>query len=127
MTNARDVHGPVVAEHAIALAFALARRLPQAVQHQQQKHWAQHDLWNAHPRPRELSGATMTIVGMGGIGRPLAKLAKAFGMRVVGVREHPEHGSDVPTPFMASKISGGRYTKAIALCWLCRSRPRRVT
>ena len=90
VTNARDVHGPVVAEHAIALAFALAKRLPQAVKHQQQKHWAQHDLWNAQPRPRELSGATMTIVGIGGIGRPLAKLAKALGMRVVGVREHPE-------------------------------------
>ncbi len=95
VTNARDVHGPVVAEHAIALAFALAKRLPQAVKHQQQKHWAQHDLWNAQPRPRELSGATMTIVGMGGIGRPLAKLAKALGMRVVGVREHPERGGEV--------------------------------
>jgi len=94
VTNASDVHGPVVAEHAIALAFALAKRLPQAVKHQQQKHWAQHDLWNAQPRPRELSGATMTIVGMGGIGRPLAKLAKALGMRVVGVREHPERGSE---------------------------------
>ena len=95
VTNARDVHGPVVAEHAIALAFALAKRLPQAVRHQQQRHWAQHDLWNAQPRPRELSGATMTIVGMGGIGRPLAKLAKALGMRVVGVREHPERGDQV--------------------------------
>jgi len=95
VTNARDVHGPVVAEHAIALAFALAKRLPQAARHQQQKHWAQHDLWNAQPRPRELSGATITIVGMGGIGRPLAKLAKSLGMRVVGVREHPERGSEV--------------------------------
>ena len=94
VTNARDVHGPVVAEHAIALAFALAKRLPQAVKHQQQKHWAQHDLWYAQPRPRELSGATMTIIGLGGIGRPLAKLAKSLGMRVVGVREHPERGSE---------------------------------
>jgi len=94
VTNARDVHGPVVAEHAIALAFALAKRLPQAVRHQQQKHWAQHDLWNAQPRPRELSGGTMTVIGMGGIGRPLAKLAKSLGMRVVGVREHPEAASE---------------------------------
>src|SRR5208282_3007820 len=43
----------------------------------------------------ELSAATMTIVGMGGIGRPLARLAKSLGMRVVGVREHPERGSEV--------------------------------
>ena len=95
LTNARDVHGPVVAEHAIALAFALAKRLPQAVKHQQEKHWAQHDLWNAQPRPRELSGATMVIVGLGGIGRPLARLAKSLGMRVIAVREHPDQGSEV--------------------------------
>ena len=79
VTNARDVHGPVVAEHAIALAFALAKRLPQAVKHQQQKHWAQHDLWNAQPRPRELNGATMTIIGMGGIGRPSCKPGESNG------------------------------------------------
>ena len=95
VTNARDVHGPVVAEHAIALAFALAKRLPQAVMYQQQKHWAQHELWNVGPRPRELNGATITIVGLGGIGKPLARLAKSLGMRVVGVREHPERGSEI--------------------------------
>ncbi len=94
VTNARDVHGPVVAEHAMALVLALAKRLPQAVRHQRQKHWAQHDLWEASPRPRELHGATMTIVGLGGIGRPLAKLANAMGLRVIGVREHPERQCD---------------------------------
>ena len=88
VTNARDVHGPVVAEHALALAFALAKRLPQAMHYQQQKHWAQEELWAATPRPRELAGATMTIIGLGGIGRPLARLARAVGMRIVGVREH---------------------------------------
>ena len=95
VTNARDVHGPVVAEHAIALAFALAKRLPQSVRYQQQRHWAQRGLWDEQPRPRELNGATMTIVGLGAIGAPLARLAKSLGMRVVGVREHPERGSEV--------------------------------
>ncbi|MGA3316388.1 MAG: D-2-hydroxyacid dehydrogenase [Candidatus Korobacteraceae bacterium] len=95
VTNARDVHGPVVAEHAIGLAFALAKRLPQSVRYQQQKRWAQHDLWAQRPRLRELNSATMTIVGLGAIGAPLARLAKCLGMRVVGVREHPERGSEV--------------------------------
>jgi phosphoglycerate dehydrogenase-like enzyme len=94
VTNARDVHGPVVAEHAMALMFALAKRLPQAARYQQQKHWAQQDIWRASPPPREMSGATMTIVGLGGIGRPLAKLAQAVGMRVLGVREHPEQQAE---------------------------------
>ena len=95
VTNARDVHGPVVAEHALTLAFALAKRLPQAMRYQQRKHWAQQDLWAQEPRPRELNGAVMTIIGLGGIGRPLARLASAVGMHVIGVREHPEHGGDV--------------------------------
>ncbi len=94
VTNARDVHGPVVAEHALALAFALARQLPQALKYQQQRHWAQTELWERTPHPRELSGATMTIVGLGGIGRPLAKMAKCLGMRVVGVREHAERSCE---------------------------------
>ena len=91
VTNARDVHGPVVAEHAMALVFALAKRLPQAMRYQQKKHWAQADIWNQPLGPRELNGATMTIIGLGGIGRPLAKMAASLGMRVLGVREHPEH------------------------------------
>lgn len=94
VTNARDVHGPVVAEHAMALVFALAKRLPQAMRFQQQKHWAQQDIWNATPRPRELNGATITIVGLGGIGRPLAKMASSLGMRITGVREHPERACE---------------------------------
>jgi phosphoglycerate dehydrogenase-like enzyme len=94
VTNARDVHGPVVAEHAMALVFALAKRLPQAMQYQQQQHWAQADIWSGTPRPRELKDATMTIVGLGGIGRPLAKMSSALGMRVIGVREHAERACE---------------------------------
>jgi phosphoglycerate dehydrogenase-like enzyme len=94
VTNARDVHGPVVAEHAMALIFALAKRLPAAMRSQQQKHWGQQDIWDATPRPRELKDATMVIVGLGGIGRPLAKMASSFGMRVIGVREHPERACE---------------------------------
>ncbi len=88
VTNARDVHGPVVAEHALALIFALAKRLPQAQRYQQQRRWAQQDLWDSPLPPRELRGATISILGLGGIGRPLAKLAKSIGMKVIGIREH---------------------------------------
>lgn len=94
VTNARDVHGPVVAEHAIALVFALAKRLQQAMRYQQQKHWAQQDIWNTTPPPRELKDATIAIIGLGGIGRPLAKMASSLGMRVIGVREHPERSCE---------------------------------
>src|SRR5208337_4182831 len=35
LTNAREVHGPVVAEHVIAMIFALSKRIPHAVRLQQ--------------------------------------------------------------------------------------------
>jgi phosphoglycerate dehydrogenase-like enzyme len=41
LTNARDVHGAVVAEHVIAQIFALAKNLPQAFRLQQKHIWGQ--------------------------------------------------------------------------------------
>lgn len=95
VTNARAVHGPVVAEHAMALVFALAKRLPEAARFQSQRHWAQQEICETAPRPRELKDATMVIVGFGSIGTSLARLARALGMRVVAVREHVEKGSEL--------------------------------
>ena len=95
VTNARAVHGPVVAEHAMALVFALAKRLPEAAKFQAQRHWAQQEICETAPRPRELKDARIVIVGFGSIGTSLARLAKAIGMRVVAVREHPEKGSEL--------------------------------
>lgn len=94
ITNAREVHGAVVAEHVLALIFALAKRIPAAVRFQQQCIWGQEQIWDGNPRPRELAGATVGLVGLGSIGRPLAKHASALGMKVIAVRKHP--GKDRP-------------------------------
>jgi phosphoglycerate dehydrogenase-like enzyme len=90
LTNAREVHGPVVAEHVIALLFALAKLIPQAVRLQQEHVWGQEIMWRGRPRPRELMGATLGLVGLGAIGRGVAQRASALDMRVIAVREHPE-------------------------------------
>ncbi len=92
LTNARQVHGPVVAEHVIALIFALAKKLPQAVRLQQKRTWGQEAMWRGCPRPREVAGATVGLIGLGSIGRESAKRASALGMRVLATREHPEKG-----------------------------------
>ena len=94
LTNAREVHGPVVAEHVIALVFALAKKIPASVRLQEKHVWGQQILWDEIPRIREVAGATLGIIGLGSIGRPVVKSAKALGMRVIAVREHPEKGSE---------------------------------
>jgi phosphoglycerate dehydrogenase-like enzyme len=93
LTNAREIHAPVVAEHAMALLLALAKKLPEAVRLQQKRVWGQENLWHSRPRPRELAGATLGIVGLGSIGRLLARHASGLGMRVIAVREHAQGGA----------------------------------
>ena len=101
VTNARDVHGPVVAEHAIVLVMALAKRLPSAFRYQQESTWAQDQIWRESPRPREVAGATLGLVGLGSIGLETAKRAAGLGMKVIAVREHVEksHGTSLASVF----------------------------
>jgi phosphoglycerate dehydrogenase-like enzyme len=93
LTNAGSVHGPVVAEHAIAALLALAKRLPTAVRYQERRKWAMDAIWNEQPRPREVRGATLVVVGLGSIGAEVAEMAAALKMKVTGVREHPGRGA----------------------------------
>jgi phosphoglycerate dehydrogenase-like enzyme len=109
VTNSSSVHGPVVAEHAMALVLALARRIPSAVRHQRQRQWAQQQLWREHPRPRELSGATVGVLGAGAIGGTVVQRALQFGMNVLAIREHPERGAD----FMSAGVPDSGSLKVL--------------
>src|SRR5713101_5336072 len=111
LTNAREVHGPVVAEHVLALIFALAKRIPDDVRYQQQHVWAQEIVWRGRPRPREIAGATLGLVGLGSIGRNVAKHAKALGMRVIAVREHEERK---PPDFVDECLPSDRLSEMLA-------------
>jgi phosphoglycerate dehydrogenase-like enzyme len=94
ITNARQVHAPLVAEHALTCMLALAKRVPQCVRCQAGKEWGQQKLWAERPRPRQVAGATVLLIGMGSIGSEFTARAKALGMRVLAIREHPEKGTD---------------------------------
>ena len=126
VTNAREVHGPVVAEHVVALIFALAKKIPGSVQLQQKHIWGQQILWDELPRVREVAGATLGLVGLGSIGRPLVKSAKALGMGVIAAREHPEKGSEGADAVLGRRKSTRSFEQGITSCLLSPSRkPRR--
>ncbi len=92
LTNGSEVHGATVAELVIALIFALAKKLPLAMRCQQQRVWGQNQVWESRPQPREVTGATLGLIGLGSIGTEVAKRASALGMRVIAVRNRVEAG-----------------------------------
>jgi phosphoglycerate dehydrogenase-like enzyme len=91
LASARGVNARAVAEHAMALILALSRRLPEARDNQKKRVWRQM-IGDLSRREDELAGKALLIVGLGDIGGRLARLAKAFEMRVVGLRRDPAAG-----------------------------------
>jgi phosphoglycerate dehydrogenase-like enzyme len=92
VTNSREGHGPVVAEHVMALIFALAKKIPRAARLQQKHSWGQEVIGNEGPRRREIAGSTLGLTGVGSIGRRVAQMGSAVGVCVIAVREQVERG-----------------------------------
>lgn len=93
LASAAGVNAQAVAEHAMALMLALARRLPEARDNQNARHW-RGMISEIASREDQLTGKTLLIVGLGRIGARLARLAKAFEMRVIAIRRDPSAGAD---------------------------------
>ncbi|HTZ37231.1 MAG TPA: D-2-hydroxyacid dehydrogenase [Stellaceae bacterium] len=91
LASARGVNYRAVSEHAMALILALARRLPEARDNQAKRVW-RGMIGDLSGREDELGGKTLLVVGLGQIGGRLAELARAFEMRVVGLRRDPAAG-----------------------------------
>jgi phosphoglycerate dehydrogenase-like enzyme len=92
VASAQGANERAVAEHAIALILALARKLPEARDNQAAKKW-RGMIGEIARREDELGGKTLVIVGLGRIGARLAKLAKAFDMKVIGTKRDPSKGA----------------------------------
>jgi phosphoglycerate dehydrogenase-like enzyme len=93
LASAQGVNLHAVAEHAMALMLALTRKLPQARDNQARHIW-RGMISDPTQRENELSGKTLLIIGLGGIGSRLAQLAKAFGLRVIGIKRNPLTGGE---------------------------------
>ncbi len=86
LTSASGVHAVPISESIFAMMLSFSRQMHIAVRHQLQKKWDSDLKAPGHSTLGELNGKTLAIVGVGEIGRETARLAKAFGMQVIGVR-----------------------------------------
>ncbi|MFQ5667856.1 MAG: D-2-hydroxyacid dehydrogenase [Candidatus Binatia bacterium] len=84
VTTAGGHFAAVIAEHVFAGMLYFAKRLAHFERERQERHWRM-------TRIQSLAGQTVGLVGVGSIGGAVARLAQAFGMRVLGVgRSSPQ-------------------------------------
>jgi len=100
LTNAKGIHGPQIGEITILYMISLLRDFPRLIRQQDQK------IWDRRPG-RKLQGRTVTIWGLGTIGTEVARLAKAFGMKVNAVTRTPRE-----LPFIDTYFSPDQLDKA---------------
>jgi phosphoglycerate dehydrogenase-like enzyme len=87
LTNARGAYATSIAQYTIAAILRVAERMDLRREQQLTGRWPdgpEDDLLGEPVR-----GRTLVIVGYGGIGREIARLAAAFGMRVIAVKANP--------------------------------------
>lgn len=103
LTNAAGMHAIPIAEFIMMYVLTHVKKAAQLM------HYARED-WEVTERTKldELDGKTMAIIGLGGIGQATAKRAKAFGMRVVGSRRHPQ-----PTPYVDEVVSDDKWQELL--------------
>ena len=87
LINSKRLYGPQLAEHAFALLLSLTRGINTQLDLMREKEWK----WLSCV---EVSGMTMGILGLGGIGRAVAQRAKAFDFDVIAVDPEPMEKPD---------------------------------
>ncbi|WP_053217166.1 D-2-hydroxyacid dehydrogenase [Virgibacillus senegalensis] len=105
LTSANGVHAYPISETIFALMLGLTRKLHVYVRNQGTKKWAHEQL------KLEIHEKTVGIIGMGAIGKETAKIAKAFSMKVIGVRH-----SQKQEPFVDEMVTTDRLNEILPIC-----------
>jgi phosphoglycerate dehydrogenase-like enzyme len=117
VTNSTGVKAAMVSEHAMALLLALLRRVPDILANQRERRWRHEETMAA---VRTLEGAVVCVIGLGAIGRALARKAKAFGARVIAVSRAGAaggEGGEVETVFPRTRIGEAlAIADAVVIC-----------
>jgi len=95
LTTASGTAAVPIAQTAIAGMLMLARNFPYWLERQRERRWEP----MRENVPRDLGGQTAVVLGVGFIGREIARLASALGLEVIGIRRSPR-GADDPVDEM---------------------------
>jgi phosphoglycerate dehydrogenase-like enzyme len=91
LTSSTGANAEPIAHSAIAGLLAIERGFTHFMANQREHRWE----WLPDDQtPRDLRGQVMVVVGLGSIGKHIARLAKAFEMHVIGIRRSPRRDDD---------------------------------
>jgi phosphoglycerate dehydrogenase-like enzyme len=112
ISSASGVHAVPLAEWSIFGLLAFAKGLPRLRRDAVRRSWD-------HYPTAELRGQTLLVVGVGAIGVEVARLASAFGMRVIGVKrditEQVAHVESVHPPEQLRELVGDAHAIVVTL------------
>jgi len=92
LTNSSGTAAPVIAEHTIAMMMTLSRGLHRFRDEQAQSQWSRE--LAGQGVTNVIEGKTMLVLGLGSIGKEVARRANALGMRVLGTRNSSREGPE---------------------------------
>ena len=96
ITTANGVHAIQISEYVLSAMLLWAKHWPAMLRLQQEHRWPDGGFHARDFMPHELADATLLIVGLGAIGRRVAQLGRAFGMRIVATRRSASAGASDP-------------------------------
>ncbi|OAB46271.1 D-2-hydroxyacid dehydrogenase [Paenibacillus glacialis] len=104
LTTSSGVHAVPISESIFAMILAFSRGIQQSILNQQANQWDSKVGPDGSPTLTELRGKTIVIVGVGEIGGETARIAKAFGMNVLGVRRSGKSDPHVDTMYTMESL-----------------------
>lgn len=114
VSNASGAKAPVISEHAMMLLLAIARRVPEIRRAQKAHQWQRIEI---NPLMLSLEGATVTVVGLGGVAREVARKLKAFDARVFVVSRTDATVANVDRVFPRERIDDAlSQSDAVVVC-----------
>ncbi len=106
ITTANGVHATPISEHVFSSILLWSRRWPDLLRLQQERSWPDSVMEKAMYAGRELEDATLLVIGLGAIGRRIAQLGRAFGMRALATRRSVAPGAADPDVDVIASMDG---------------------
>lgn len=112
LTNSRGIFDDAIAEYVLGVILAFAKDLPRSVRLQDERTWL-------HRETERVAGRSVLVVGTGPIGRSIARLLRAAGMRVTGAgrrerEDDPDFGVVYSSAELARYLPGADVVVAVA-------------